>query len=69
MEAGTLKVRIRDTSVNGALIRSHGRAFPHLVFVLSMIPPIMISLAPSKKRATSIMVPTAAAAIPTESVK
>ena len=42
----------------------HGLALPYLDLVLSTITPMMISLTPSNKRETIIIVPTANALTP-----
>ena len=61
--------RVEQLPNGGALHNTHGRAFPHLVFVLSIITPIKRSDTPSNNLAISIRVPTTPAAIPATSVQ
>ncbi|CDB64662.1 unknown [Clostridium clostridioforme CAG:132] len=67
-EAGTLNRRTSPSPMGTADQRTHGRALPQRVRVLSMRAPIPRSVTPSRSLVSSIMVPMTAALIPTLSV-
>ena len=65
---GTVNINMRETVIGIANHNNHGLAFPCLDLVLSTINPIMISLVPSRKRETIIIIPIIAAFNPNASV-
>ena len=66
--SGTINTKIVLKMKGIILTTNHGRAWPHFVLVLSIIPPIAISDMASKSLAINSIVPTTDAAIPTLSV-